>query len=37
MKRILRTSILILLGILFVWTLWYLYQKSAEKPVAFST
>ena len=37
MKRILRTSLLILLGILFVWTLWYLYQKSAEKPVAFST
>ncbi|HOP43918.1 MAG TPA: efflux RND transporter periplasmic adaptor subunit [Flavobacteriales bacterium] len=37
MKRILRTSILILLGILFVWTLWYLYQKSAEKPVAFVT
>ena len=37
MKRILRTSLLILLGILFVWTLWYLYQKSAEKPVAFVT
>ena len=37
MKRILRTSILILLGILFVWTLWYLYQKSAEKPVEFVT
>ena len=36
MKRILRTSILILLGILFVWTLWYLYQKSAEKPVEFA-
>ena len=35
MKRILRTSLLILLGVLFVWTLWYLYQKSAEKPVAF--
>lgn len=37
MKRILRTSLLILLGVLFVWTLWYLYQKSAEKPVAFVT
>ena len=37
MKRILRTSLLILLGVLFVWTLWYLYQKSAEKPVEFAT
>ncbi len=37
MKRILRYLLFAVLGFLFVWTLWYLYQKSADKPVLFGT
>ncbi len=36
MKRALKTTILILLGLLFVWTLWFLYQKNAKKESAYN-
>ena len=35
MKRFLKFAVLILLGLLFIWTLWFLYQKSVSKPPAF--
>ncbi|MBP8822521.1 MAG: efflux RND transporter periplasmic adaptor subunit [Flavobacteriales bacterium] len=31
MKRILKYVILVLLAVLFIWTLWFLYQKNATK------
>ncbi len=35
MKRILKFTVLALLGLLFAWTLWFLYQKNRTKPPAF--
>ncbi len=35
MKRILKYVILALLAFLFIWTLWFLYQKSVTKPADF--
>lgn len=35
MKRILKYILLIGIGFLFIWTLWFLYQKSVEKPDVF--
>lgn len=36
MKRILKYLLLILLGVLFIWTLFFLYQKSVSKPPAYN-
>lgn len=35
MKRILKYILLIGIGFLFLWTLWFLYQKSVAKPEVF--
>lgn len=35
MKRILRYLFIGLVALLFVWTLWFLYQKSVQKPEVF--
>ncbi|MCB0794223.1 MAG: biotin/lipoyl-binding protein, partial [Flavobacteriales bacterium] len=35
MRRILRITLLILLAGLFLWTLWFLYQKSVEAPAEY--
>lgn len=32
MKKIIKYIVLILFGLLFIWTLWFLYQKSVTKP-----
>lgn len=32
MKRLVKYIVLFLLGVLFLWTLWFLYQKNATKP-----
>lgn len=37
MKKILRTLFILLLVAVFGYTLWYLYQKDASKPVVFGT
>ncbi len=37
MKRILKYILLILLALLFVWTLWFLYQKNAIKEPIYQT
>jgi HlyD family secretion protein len=37
MKRVLKITLLIALVGGFVWTLWFLYKKSEEKPVVFKT
>lgn len=37
MKRILKITLLITLLGGFVWTIWFLYQKSEEKPIVFQT
>lgn len=37
MKSILKYLLLILLGLLFVWTLWFLYQKNATKAPEYNT
>lgn len=36
MKRILKYLVLILLGLLFLWTLWFLYRKNAKKEPAYN-
>ena len=35
MKKVFKYILLILLGILFIWTLWFLYQKSVTKAAEF--
>jgi HlyD family secretion protein len=35
MKKVLKYLVLILLAVLFIWTLWFLYQKSVTKPPEF--
>jgi len=37
MKKIVRISLFSLLGIVFVYTIWFLYQKSEQKPVVYKT
>ncbi len=37
MKRILKYLLLVALGALFIWTLYFLYQKNASKPDVFAT
>jgi HlyD family secretion protein len=37
MKRILRISLLVLLGVIFIFTIVFLYQKSEEKPKVYNT
>ncbi len=37
MKKILKYLLFIGLGLLFVWTMWFLYKKSNPEPDAFST
>jgi HlyD family secretion protein len=37
MKRILKIALLLILVGGFVWTIWFLYKKSEEKPVVFQT
>lgn len=37
MKKILKYLLLIGLGLLFVWTMWFLYDKSQTKPDEFAT
>lgn len=37
MKKILKYLLFIGLGLLFVWTMWFLYEKSAVKPDEFKT
>lgn len=37
MKSILKIVLLAGIGFLFVWTLWFLYQKNQEAPVVFET
>src|ERR1044071_7642836 len=37
MKRILRIAFFIALGALFIYTIWFLYKKSEQKPVVFKT
>lgn len=37
MKSILKYLLLIALGLLFVWTLWFLYQKNAKKEPEYNT
>lgn len=37
MKRIIRISVLVALALLFIYTIWFLYQKSEEKPVVYAT
>lgn len=37
MNKVVRIGGLLVLGGLFVWTLWFLYQKSAEPPVVYET
>ena len=37
MKKILKYLLLIGLGLLFVWTMWFLYDKSQTKPDEFTT
>ena len=36
MKRIVRNTLITLVAALFVWTLWFLYQKSVEVPEVFT-
>lgn len=36
MKRIVRNTLIALVAALFVWTLWFLYQKSVEVPEVFT-
>lgn len=36
MKRIIKYALLFLLAFLFIWTLWFLYQKSVSKPPVFN-
>lgn len=36
MKRFLKYLVLILLGLLFLWTLWFLYRKNAKKEPAYN-
>ena len=37
MKKTLKYLLLIGLGVLFIWTMWFLYEKSAAKPDEFAT
>ncbi len=37
MKRILKYLLIAALGLLFVWTLWFLYQKNAKKEPEYNT
>lgn len=37
MKNIIRTVLFLGLGVLFIYTIWFLYQKSEEKPVVYKT
>lgn len=37
MKKILRISIFSILGLLLIYTIWFLYNKSEQKPVVFKT
>lgn len=37
MKKILKYLLLIGLAVLFIWTMWFLYEKSAAKPDDFAT
>ena len=37
MKNIIRTVVFIALGILFVYTIYYLYNKNQEKPIVYKT
>ena len=37
MKKILKYLLLIGLVVLFIWTMWFLYEKSAAKPDEFAT
>ncbi len=37
MKKILKYLLLIGLAVLFIWTMWFLYEKSAAKPDEFAT
>src|SRR5262245_52802911 len=37
MKRIIKYILFIGLGVLFLWTMWFLYQKNAAKPDVFVT
>ncbi|MFZ4797595.1 MAG: biotin/lipoyl-binding protein, partial [Bacteroidia bacterium] len=37
MKNIIRTFVFVALGVLFVYTIYYLYSKNQEKPTVFKT
>lgn len=37
MKKIIRIGFFSLLGVLFVYTIWFLYKKSEQKPVVYNT
>lgn len=37
MKSIMRVSVLVALAILFIYTIWFLYKKSEEKPIVYNT
>jgi len=37
MKKILRISLLVIISIVFIWTIVFLYQKSEKKPVLYNT
>jgi HlyD family secretion protein len=37
MKKILRITLFVAIAGIFVWTIWFLYKKSEEKPVVFQT
>jgi HlyD family secretion protein len=37
MKKIIRTLVFVALGALFVYTIYYLYNKNQEKPTVFKT
>lgn len=37
MKKIIRISVLVIISVVFIWTIVFLYQKSEKKPVVYET